>query len=300
MQEKNILVVDNDTIILDSLCNFLSEEGYQTRGLKTLNQALKELKNQNYCLVITDLNLPDGNGFELLDAISNNYLQTVVIAITDYGTIESAVTAIKKGAYDYLTKPIVDDDLKLAVERAIKQQSLMNENENLRLQLEQTYSLENILSHDYKMAKVFEVIESAADTTSTILMTGPSGTGKTKLARAIHYRSSRRNNPFIEVSCGALPETLLESELFGHVKGSFTGAVNDKEGKFRAANDGTIFLDEISNASYALQIKLLQVLENKRFQPVGSNKTQTVDVRVLLATNKNKRRKIQRGFILPY
>jgi len=295
MQEKNILVVDNDTIILDSLCNFLSEEGYQTRGLKTLNQALKELKNQNYCLVITDLNLPDGNGFELLDAISNNYLQTVVIAITDYGTIESAVTAIKKGAYDYLTKPIVDDDLKLAVERAIKQQSLMNENENLRLQLEQTYSLENILSHDYKMAKVFEVIESAADTTSTILMTGPSGTGKTKLARAIHYRSSRRNNPFIEVSCGALPETLLESELFGHVKGSFTGAVNDKEGKFRAANDGTIFLDEISNASYALQIKLLQVLENKRFQPVGSNKTQTVDVRVLLATNKNLRKQVKEG-----
>ncbi len=295
MQEKNILVVDNDTIILDSLCNFLSEEGYQTRGLKTLNQALKALKNQNYCLVITDLNLPDGNDFELLDAISNNYLQTVVIAITDYGTIESAVKAIKKGAYDYLTKPIVDDDLKLAVERALKQQSLMNENENLRLQLEQTYSLENILSHDYKMAKVFEVIESAADTTSTILMTGPSGTGKTKLAHAIHCRSSRRNNPFIEVSCGALPETLLESELFGHVKGSFTGAVNDKEGKFRAANGGTIFLDEISNASHALQIKLLQVLENKRFQPVGSNKTQTVDVRILLATNKNLRKQVKEG-----
>ncbi|MFC1739383.1 sigma-54-dependent transcriptional regulator [Planctomycetota bacterium] len=295
MKRKNILIVDDDTIILDSLCRFLSDEGYETQGVPTLKKAFSELQKKSFCLVITDLNLSDGDGFELLDTLRNNHSQTVAIAITGYGTIESAVKAIKRGAYDYLTKPIVDDDLRLAVERAVKQQMLMNENVNLRLMLEQKYSLENILSHDYKMAKIFEVVETAADSTTTMLMTGPSGTGKSILARAIHQRSSRRNKPFMEVSCGALPETLLESELFGHIKGAFTGAVRNKEGKFLAADGGTIFLDEISNASPALQVKLLRVLENRQFQPVGSTKTVTVDTRILLATNTNLEEEVQKG-----
>ncbi len=295
MREKNILVVDDDRIILDSLCEFLSLEGFRTKGAETLKAALAELEKQSYSLVITDINLPDGDGFELLDAVEKNCPQTVVIAITGYGSIESAVKAIRQGAYEYLTKPIVDDELRLVVERAIKQQSLMSENENLRLQLEQKYSLENIISHDYKMAKIFELIEAVADSKTTILMAGPSGTGKSILARAIHQRSSRRDKPFVEVGCGALPETLLESELFGHVKGSFTGAVSNKEGKFLAANNGTIFLDEVANASPALQAKLLRVLEDRQFEPVGSNKTETVDTRILLASNKDLNEEVKQG-----
>ena len=295
MAEKAILVVDDDKVIRDCLTDFLSKEGFQTKGVAGVKEASAELEGREYALVVTEINLFDGDGFQLLDIIREHYPQTVVIVITGYGTIESAVRAIKTGANDYLTKPINDDELRLAVERAIKQQSLMSENVSLRSQLEQKYSLNNILSHDYKMARIFELVEAVADSKTTVLMTGPSGTGKTILARAIHHRSSRRTKAFVEVSCGALPETLLESELFGHVKGAFTGAVVNKKGKFLAADGGTIFLDEISNASPALQVKFLRVLEDRQFEPVGSNKTITVDTRIILATNKNLVEEVRQG-----
>ena len=287
MKQNSILIVDDDRIILDSLCEFLKLEGYSTVGAESYKQAVNQVQRQKFSLVITDVNLPDGSGFELLNLLKKNYPQTVVIIITGYGTIESAVEAIKMGAYDYLTKPIVDDELRLTIERALKQQSLISENETLKSQLAHKFSLDNIISQDYKMAKIFDLVEAVADSRSTILMTGPSGSGKTMLARAIHYRSSRKDKPFVEVSCGALPETLLESELFGHVKGSFTGAICDKQGKFLAADGGTIFLDEIASASAALQVKFLRVIQERQFEPVGSNKTITVDTRVIVASNKN-------------
>jgi DNA-binding NtrC family response regulator len=295
MKKSSVLVIDDDRVILDSLTRFLCDEGLAAGAASTLSEAKAKLERQSYELIITEINLPDGDGFELLELVRRTCPQTVVVVITGYGTIESAVKSIKSGAYDYLTKPINDDELRMTIERAVKQQSLMSENINLRHQLQQRYSLENILSHDYKMARIFDVVEAVADTKTTVLMTGPSGTGKTMLARAIHNRSSRRNAPFVEVSCGALPESLLESELFGHVKGSFTGAVSNKEGKFLAADTGTIFLDEIANASSALQVKLLRVLENRQFEPVGSNKTIAVDTRIILASNKDLTAEVRHG-----
>ena len=178
------------------------------------------------------------------------------------------------GAFDYLTKPIVDDEIRVVVEKAVRQQSLLFENQTLRQQLDLRFGLENIVGHDYKMLKIFDLVEAVADSRTTVLMTGESGTGKSLLARAIHHRSPRRDKPFVEVSCGALPETLLESELFGHVKGAFTGAIADKPGRFLAADGGTLFLDEINRASPAMQVKLLRVLQERAFEPVGSSADQ--------------------------
>jgi DNA-binding NtrC family response regulator len=294
-EKKRILVVDDDQIIRDSLCEFLRLEGFEAKGAQSFHQALTELEKQSYHLVFTDVNMPEIDGFELLRVIRKRYPNLVTIIITGYGTIESAVEAIKMGAYDYLTKPIVDDEIRILAKRALEQQALIQENRNLKEQLRSQFGLENIIGHDYKMLKVFDLIEAVADSKATVLISGQSGTGKSLIARSIHHRSERSGNPFVEVSCGALPETLLESEMFGHVKGSFTGAVQNKEGKFLTADGGTIFLDEINSATPGLQMKLLRVIQERQFEPVGSNETKTVDVRVILASNKDLQEEVKAG-----
>jgi len=290
-----ILLVDDDKIIVDSLGELLRLEGYEVDGVYSVKDALDQLKKQNCAIVITDVNMPEADGFELLRTIRDRHADVVPIVITGYGTIESAVEAIKMGAYDYLTKPLMDDEVRLVIQRALQQQALIRENRSLRQQLDMRYSMESVVGHDYKMLKTFDLIDTVAETKTTILITGESGTGKSLVARAIHHRSERRDKPFIEVSCGAIPEGLLESELFGHTKGSFTGAVADKPGRFKAAEGGTIFLDEINSASAAFQVKLLRILQEKCYEPVGSNETIQADVRILLASNVDLKEEVAAG-----
>jgi DNA-binding NtrC family response regulator len=283
--KPRLLILDEDRIILQSLSQFLSREGYEVKVADDPQDALAQLEASQFELLIADINMPGIKAADFLRDIRRRFPQTVVVVITGYGSIEGAVEATKMGAFDYLTKPIVDDEIRVVIEKAIRQQSLLFENQTLKQQLDLRFGLENIVGHDYKMLKIFDLVEAVADSRTTVLMTGESGTGKSLLARAVHHRSPRRDKPFVEVSCGSLPEMLLESELFGHVKGAFTGAIADKMGRFMAADGGTLFLDEINSASPAMQVKLLRVLQERAFEPVGANETRTVDVRVILASN---------------
>jgi DNA-binding NtrC family response regulator len=283
--KPRLLILDEDRIILQSLSQFLSREGYEVRSTDRPEDAMAILESGQIELLLADVNMPDIKPAEFLRDIRRRYPHVVVIVITGYGSIEGAVEATKIGAFDYLTKPIVDDEIRVVVEKAVRQQSLLFENRTLREQLDLRYGLGNVVGHDQRMRKIFELVEAVADSRTTVLMTGESGTGKSLIARSIHHRSPRRAGPFVEVSCGALPETLLESELFGHMKGSFTGAIADKPGRFLAADGGTLFLDEINSASPAMQVKLLRVLQERAFEPVGSTTTKTVDVRIILASN---------------
>lgn len=283
--KPRLLILDEDRIILQSLGQFLRREGYDVRTTDRPEEATAQLENGQTELLIADINMPGIKPADFLRDVRRRFPHVVVIIITGYGSIEGAVEATKMGAIDYLTKPIVDDEIRVVVEKAVRQQSLLFENQTLRQQLDLRFGLENIVGHDHKMLKIFDLVEAVADSRTTVLMTGESGCGKSLVARAVHHRSPRRDKPFVEISCGALPETLLESELFGHVKGAFTGAISDKPGRFMAADGGTIFLDEINSASPAFQVKLLRVLQERAFEPVGSSDTKTVDVRIILASN---------------
>ncbi len=285
LHKPRLLILDEDRIMLQSLSQFLRREGYDVRTSDQPEDAFNQLENGQMELLLADINMPGVRTTDFLRDVRRRFPHVVVIVITGFGSIEGAVEATKMGAFDYLTKPIVDDEIRVVVEKAARQQSLLFENQTLRNQLDLRFGLENVVGHDHKMLKIFDLVEAVADSRTTVLMTGESGTGKSLLARAIHHRSPRRDKPFIEVSCGALPETLLESELFGHVRGAFTGAIADKLGRFMAADGGTLFLDEINSASPAMQVKLLRVLQERAFEPVGSNDTKTVDVRVILASN---------------
>jgi DNA-binding NtrC family response regulator len=283
-----ILIADDDQIVARSLAAFLEEEGYDAETVPSGTAALERLADPSLPridVLVCDVSMPGVHGMDVLRACVERHPDVVVMMLTAYGTIEAAVEAVRAGAADYLTKPVVDNELRIGLQRALRQRAILTENTNLRAQLDERFGLENIIGHDHRMLRIYDLIRAVAPTKSTVLMSGESGTGKSLIARAIHTLSPRRSAPFVELACGSIPETLLESELFGHVKGAFTGAHADKQGKFLAAHGGTLFLDEINSASPAMQLKLLRVLQERKFEPVGSNETIEVDVRVVLASN---------------
>lgn len=287
-QHIHVLVVDDEPLIRRSLTEFLTMEGYAASSAANGKDALNLLKKFKADIILSDIQMPDMNGMALLKELKTLKFNAPVILMTGYGTIDNAVSAIQMGAYDYITKPIIDNEIKILLERLVKEKNILEE--NLRLKKELSGSLRDcfheIVGADQKMRKIYALIEAISNTRATVLIHGESGTGKRLIAHAIHKcNECQRNKPFIEVSCGALTETLLESELFGHVKGSFTGAIKDKPGRFELADGGTIFLDEIDAFSPALQVKLLRVLQEGEFERVGDNHTIKVDVRVITATN---------------
>jgi DNA-binding NtrC family response regulator len=295
MSRGSLLLVDDDRHVLDSMADWLREQDFEVDEALDQASALERLSQRAYDLVLCDVRLPDGDGFQILDHCHAKRPGQLVILLTGYATVETGVEAVRAGAFDLLTKPLIDQELLIAIDRALSQRLVLEENRTLKAQLDQKFGMENIVGRNERMQRVFEMIDSIADTRASVLVTGESGTGKSLIARAIHRRSGRRDKPFVEVACGALPENLLESELFGHITGSFTGATTDKIGKFTQAHGGTIFLDEIGTASLGMQVKMLRVLQEFEFEPVGSTKTQHVDVRVILATNEDLSKAVAEG-----
>ena len=292
---QKLLIVDDDPEILEIVADILKEAGYTVDTAPDGVKAIKYIDAEFYDLVITDLNLPEIDGMMVLKHIVDQSSDTMCIILTGYGTIKGAVQAIKTGAFDYITKPIKSGEILLVVEKALRYKHLERENILLRQQLRKKYRFENFVGDSKPIQKVFELIEKVADTDSTVLITGESGTGKELIAKAIHYNSYRRDKPMVVINCGAIPEELLESELFGHEKGAFTGAHKSRVGRFELANEGTIFLDEIGDMSPNLQVKLLRVLQEQKFERVGSTRTIKVDIRTIAATNKNLINAVNKG-----
>ena len=288
MQERRtsrILIVDPDSGMRDHLQRLLSQQGWEIEVAPNGQQAQELLAATDFDLVITELRLPDLEGLAFLAHAQRTQEDLPVIMMTAFGSVEDAVSAMREGAADFLSKPFTEDQVRLAADRSLEKHRLVLENLDLKNALDDRVRLDNFIATDAAMHTILKAVKSVANTRSTAVLTGESGTGKTLLARAIHRLSSRRGGPFVEVNCGALPESLLESELFGHVRGAFTGAVKDRAGKFEAADGGTIFLDEIGTSSPGFQVKLLRVLQDRVIERVGDTKTIPVDVRVILATN---------------
>ncbi len=282
---RTIHVIDDEPIIHDILSQILAAEGYEVEISASGEEALKKYESRNFDLVLLDLMMPGMSGLEVLRALRKIQPQAVIIIITAYASVESAIEAMKIGAFDYVQKPFKHEELLLTISRALDHKSLRDENVRLRSELQRKFSFANIISRSKVMEQVFELIRAAAPTRSTILVEGESGTGKELAARAIHQNSNRAGFPFVVVNSGSLPPDLLESHLFGHVKGAFTGAVSEKQGLFETADKGTIFFDEISSVSLETQAKLLRVMQDREFMRLGGTKTIRVDVRIIAATN---------------
>jgi len=283
---KSILVVDDEVGARESLKMILKKD-YQVFLAKNAEEAFRQMETCNPDVILLDLILPDMDGLRVLEKLKQTFPDQIVIMITATKTIKTAVEAMKLGAYDYITKPFDVDELRLIVHRALSTLALKEENQRLWMEVDRSFGFDNIIGKSKEMKEIFKVVKQVADTRSTVLIMGESGTGKELISRAIHYHSPRKNHPFVTINCAAIPETLIESELFGHEKGAFTNAIEKKLGRFEMAHLGTLFLDEIGELSLMTQAKILRFLEEKEFNRVGGSKTIKVDVRLITATNKD-------------
>ena len=295
MESFKVLIIEDEEAQRELIAGFLKRQGLEVATAEGGAQGIEKVRQERFDLVVTDYRMPGFSGLDVLRGVKRVNPEIPVIIITAYGTIETAVEAMKEGAYDYLTKPIDLDDLWHGIRRVRERQELMAENRELREQLQGRYHFDQIIGDSGKMQEVLALVHRVSSSNATVLIRGESGTGKELIARAIHYNSPKRDGPFIKVNCAALPESLLESELFGHEKGAFTGAVSSRIGRFEAADKGTIFLDEIGDLSPSIQVKLLRVLQEREFERLGSNKTIKVDVRIIAATNRDLEGAIKDG-----
>jgi DNA-binding NtrC family response regulator len=296
MKEKpNILIIDDEEAIRDSCSQVFHKEGYTAKEAENGKQGLDLFKDEFFHIVLLDLKLPGIDGMEVLKKIKEESPETPVIIMTAYASVESAVQAMKSGAFDYITKPFSPLELRVITKKALGSRRMLLENLYLRKELEAKTEFETVVGKSIPLNKILDIVKQVSPTESTILITGESGTGKELIAREIHYHSPRRNGPFVAVDCGALVESLFESELFGHVKGSFTGAYETKHGRFEVANGGTIFFDEISNISLNIQANLLRVIQEREVIRVGSSKPIKVDIRIIAATNENLADAVRQG-----
>ena len=294
-EHTKILIVDDEEIVRESLGGWLEKDGYTVSAAPDGPTAIERLQHEPWSILLVDMKMPGMDGLQVLDEALKRQPSTVVVIMTAYATVETAVSAIKRGAYDYLVKPFDPEELSLMIQKIVRQQELVRENETLRKALRRDYRFRDMVSKSAPMQAVFERAKMAARSPSTILILGESGTGKELLARAIHAESPRQGTPFVAVSCAALTETLLESELFGHEKGAFTGAAARRRGTFETADGGTLFLDEIGDIGPKLQLDLLRVLETRKFCRVGGNAPITVDVRIIAATNRDLQQAVVDG-----
>ena len=298
--KKSILIVDDEPNIRRVLGAVFAKAGYEVFTAENGRKALDAISAEpSIDVMLCDLIMPDLNGVEVLRSAKEMNPQLSVVMITAHGTIRTAVDAMKLGAFDYITKPFDMDEIKLIVKNALERSRLLAENIQLKQELQSRYRFDGIVGDSRKMQEVFKIVERVASSNATVLVRGESGTGKELIARAVHYNSPRRDKPFIAVSCAALPETLLESELFGYEKGAFTGAVGQKAGRFELAHRGTLFLDEIPDISPAMQVKMLRVLQEREFERVGGTKPVRVDVRLLAATNRDLEQAVANGEFRP-
>ena len=292
---NKILVVDDEEIIRESLSYILRKEGYPVEEAANGKIAYEKLKEDSFDLVITDLEMPEMKGTALLKEIQNLHLRTSTIIITAFGSLETAISALRNGASDYILKPIEFDELLFKVKKLFEVQELLLENRFMKKELQREYDYHNIIGKSPAIKKIYEMITAVADADSTVLITGKSGSGKELVARALHFNSRRSSKPFIAVNCGAISENLIESELFGHKKGAFTGAISDKEGFMKASEGGTLFLDEIGDMPLQLQVKLLRAIQEREFTPVGTTSPIKINIRFLASTNQDLKELVSQG-----